>query len=72
MKDLNLTYTGPVIITDGGSFRLGKTELTRILANSVIFTDEEVAFGKKICARVTLTIEDMQEGPDITGELAKK
>lgn len=70
MKDLNLTYTGPVVITSSGSFCLGKAELARILANSIIFTDEEFAFGKRICARVTLTIEDIQEGPEITGDLA--
>ncbi len=56
-KKLNLTYVGELDATDYGTY-LGEQGLEKIVSNAM----REGKAGEKFLARVTLTIEPLEDG----------
>ncbi len=56
-KKLNLTYVGEVDVTNYGAY-LGSQRLETVISNSM----REGEAGEKFLARVTLTIEPLEDG----------
>ena len=56
-KKLNLTYVGELDVTNYGTY-LGEQGLEKIVSNAM----REDETGEKFLARVTLTIEHLEDG----------